>query len=549
MSEVGFLFGLAWIVIWPCVAIGLLIRRRKLQKLVQEAQETLEAQQQEMQRTLELKQQIVDRHTEIAAEKEKEAERLAQKVASLAPYQKIADVDAAIAASKAAFLSQRDAAVAELKAWKRENEAKLMLEREEIQSERAQVIQTAKQAGERIVSRARQEAEELEAQVQKLTAREAQLQSALAAIRNAIHGYDDSYLVPAGSLLDELAEQYDFREAGQQLKAARAATRNLIKTQAAATCEYVQQDRQETAIRFVLDAFNGKVDSILAKVKHDNYGVLRQQIEDAYAIVNANGSAFRNARILPEYLVARLDELKWAVIVHEMQKRDREEQRRIQQQIREEEKARREYEKAMKDAAREEKKLAEAIAKVQAEMLAASAEQRAKYEAKLLEMEAKLKEAEEKNQKALSMAQQTKSGHVYVISNIGSFGNDVYKIGMTRRLDPLDRVRELSGASVPFTFDVHAMIYSENAPALEHSLHLLFGENQVNRVNPRKEFFRVPLASIRAAVEGMGLATQWTMRAEAAEYRESQAMLERGQKAAAPVEDDEDVEELDAIAA
>lgn len=418
-------------------------------------------------------------------------------------------------------------------------------EAQETFEEREQIIQTAKQASERIVSRAQQEAGELEAQVQWLTAREAQLQSALAAIRNAIHGYDDSYLVPAGSMLDELAEQYSFQAAGQQLKAARDATRGLIKAKAAAICENAQADVRETAIRFVLDAFNGKVDSILAKVKHDNYGILKQQVEDAYTIVNSNGAVFSNTRILREYLYSRQNELKWAVAVHELQRRDREEQRRIQQQIREEEKARREYEKAMRDAAREERKLAEVIAKVQSEMQAASAEQRAKYEAKLLEMEAKLKEAEEKNQKALSMAQQTKSGHVYVISNIGAFGNDVFKIGMTRRLDPFDRVRELSGASVPFTFDVHAMIYSADAPALEHSLHLLFSEYQLNRVNPRKEFFRVPLSSIRAAIEGMGLATRWTMRAEAAEYRESQAMLERGQKAAVPVADDEEMEDLD----
>ena len=122
------------------------------------------------------------------------------------------------------------------------------------------------------------------------------------------------------------------------------------------------------------------------------------------------------------------------------------------------------------------------------------------------------------------MAQQTRSGHVYIISNIGSFGENVYKIGMTRRLEPADRVRELGDASVPFSFDIHAMIYSENAPSLETELHKYFMKSQVNKVNPRKEFFKIGLKDIRDKVESMQLETKWTMAAEAAEYRESLAI-------------------------
>ncbi len=88
------------------------------------------------------------------------------------------------------------------------------------------------------------------------------------------------------------------------------------------------------------------------------------------------------------------------------------------------------------------------------------------------------------------MAQQTRSGHVYIISNIGSFGEDVYKIGMTRRLEPLDRVRELGDASVPFSFDVHAMIYSDDAPSLENHLHKVFNENRSIKLTHEKSFQR-----------------------------------------------------------
>lgn len=122
------------------------------------------------------------------------------------------------------------------------------------------------------------------------------------------------------------------------------------------------------------------------------------------------------------------------------------------------------------------------------------------------------------------MAQQTKSGHVYIISNIGSFGEHVYKIGMTRRLEPLDRVRELGDASVPFEFDVHALLFSNDAPALERDLHRHFLNNQINKVNPRKEFFRVDLAQIRSEIERLGIDTKWTLAATARQYRESLAV-------------------------
>jgi hypothetical protein len=200
---------------------------------------------------------------------------------------------------------------------------------------------------------------------------------------------------------------------------------------------------------------------------------------------------------------------------------EQEEQRRIKEQIREEEKAKREFEKAIKDAQKEEETLKKLIEKAQKEVSLANDEQKAIFDEKLKELELKLKTAEEKNQRALSMAQQTRSGNVYVISNIGSFGEDVYKIGMTRRLEPLDRVKELGDASVPFEFDVHAMIYCEDAPSFERSLHKKFLRLQLNKVNPRKEFFKVSLSDIRSEIEKMNINAKWTMTSEAKQYKES----------------------------
>lgn len=347
------------------------------------------------------------------------------------------------------------------------------------------------------------------------------------AMENVIEGYGDKYLKPTFSLLDELAEAYGFDEAGQQLKVARDRTKLMVESGQAASCDYVEKNRRDTAIKFVVDAFNGKVDSILSRSKADNYGTLEQQIKDAYAIVNFNGAAFRNAVINEQYLTARISELKWAVAVFAVREKEKDEQRRIREQIREEEKARREIERALRDAAKEEEALQKAMEKIQAQADKASEEQKAKFLEQLAELQEKLRIAEEKNQRALSMAQQTKAGHVYVISNIGSFGEHIYKVGMTRRLEPLDRVRELGDASVPFAFDVHAMIWSDDAPALENALHKHFIKTQVNKVNPRKEFFRLSIKELREHTESIGIETVWTMSAAALDYRETLAIEEK----------------------
>lgn len=386
------------------------------------------------------------------------------------------------------------------------------------------IMHSAQQEAKTVLDNAEKRAEEIAGTAYEAVRNAERYEKVAKAMKNIIEGYGDQYVVPSRSLLDELADDYGFTQAGEELKNARERSRQMIKGNAAATCDYVEANRRDTAIRFVLDAFNGKVDSILSRTKSDNVGKLEQEIKDAFNLVNHNGAAFRSARILDSYLEARLTELRWGSTVQEIKLRDKEEQRRIKEQIREEERAQREFERSMKEAAKEEDTLRKAMEKIQSQVEKASAEQREKYEAQLAEMAEKLRQAEEKNQRALSMAQQTKTGHVYVISNIGSFGEDVFKIGLTRRLEPLDRVRELGDASVPFSFDVHALIFSDDAPALETALHRHFMTAQVNKVNPRKEFFRVPISALREELENLGIKTQWTLAAEAKEYRETLAI-------------------------
>lgn len=387
-----------------------------------------------------------------------------------------------------------------------------------------QQLATAMENAERIINDARIEAEKIAGTALEAKDRADDYAKAEKAMRNIIKGYGHAYLIPNLSVLDDLAEEFSHADAGQKLKDARAFTRSLIKERKAATCDYVDLEKHDTAVKFVTDAFNGKVDSALSKVKYDNYGTIKQQIEDAFSVVNDTGRAFRNAKITQIYFNARLEELRWAVATNELKKIEQDEQRRIKELMREEERARREIQKALDDAAKEERLLKKAMEEARKHIESATQEERAKYENQLSELQAQLAAAEEKNKRALSMAQQTRSGHVYVISNIGSFGENVYKIGMTRRLEPTDRVTELGDASVPFSFDIHAMIYSVDAPTLEKTLHRKFVNNQVNKVNPRKEFFGVTLAEIREAIEDMGIKAHWTMTAEAREYYESQNM-------------------------
>jgi hypothetical protein len=195
----------------------------------------------------------------------------------------------------------------------------------------------------------------------------------------------------------------------------------------------------------------------------------------------------------------------------------KDEQRRIAQQMREEEKVRKERELALTEAEAREKEL-------EARLERAMLEVRGQNEARIQELQRQLEEAKLAAQRAKSMAELTKVGHVYILSNIGSFGENIYKVGMTRRLEPLDRVVELGDASVPFPFDVHAMIYCENAPKLENELHRQLARYRVNRVNLRKEFFAIDLDTIVAAVEEHHGVVKYIAEPQALQYRESLAI-------------------------
>jgi hypothetical protein len=320
---------------------------------------------------------------------------------------------------------------------------------------------------------------------------------------------------------------------GERLELVRDRQKAMVKAKTAAfgsiewTVNGSKREGQKQinqTLKLLLRAFNGECDAAVAKVRYNNIQVMEARIEKAYEVLNSLTSV-QQCQISTGYLALKLDELHLAHEYEEKKQEEKEEQRRIREQMREEEVARRELEKARENAEKEEERAAAALEKARREIADAVGARQAKLVDQIEELERRLAEAHSNKERAISRAQQTRSGHVYVISNIGSFGEHVYKIGMTRRLDPMERIWELGDASVPFDFDVHAVIFTEDAPALENALHRAFHSHRINRVNERKEFFHVSIDAIAEAVRGQRADVQITLAAEAADYWKTQALL------------------------
>lgn len=279
--------------------------------------------------------------------------------------------------------------------------------------------------------------------------------------------------------------------------------------------------------KLLLRAFNGECDGAIANVSWNNVTKMEERMRHSFDGVNQLGGVLHSS-ITQEYLSLKLDEVRLTHEAEEKRHQEREEQRKIREQIREEEKVQREIETAKKDAEEEEARYQKALEKAREEAAQATGAQLQKLTEQIESFESKLDEARRTKERAVSRAQLTKSGFVYVISNPGSFGDNICKIGMTRRLEPQERIDELGDASVPFPFDVHAMLYSDNAPELEAALHGLVNDRSVNLVNPRKEFYAdVELSEIEAFVRARGLSAQFIRVAEAKQYRQTLALRQQ----------------------
>lgn len=273
--------------------------------------------------------------------------------------------------------------------------------------------------------------------------------------------------------------------------------------------------------KIMLKAFNIETDLLISSLKPSNFASTLEKIEKLANDIEKSALSLA-CGFTENYIKLKYEECKLQYQFKLKQADEKEEQKAIKEQMREENQAIREYERALAKAEKEEKMYRTALEQARKELDIADGKSRDELLAKISFLELNLEEALAQEERAKSMAQQTKKGYVYIISNIGSFGKNVYKIGMTRRLEPLDRVKELGDASVPFLFDVHAMIFSDNAPQLERELHKRFTHKRLNAINHRKEFFNVSLDEIKQAVENITeMEIDFKMTALAEDYHES----------------------------
>ena len=276
-------------------------------------------------------------------------------------------------------------------------------------------------------------------------------------------------------------------------------------------------------IKQIIMAFNIECDNLIAKVKYNNIQSIQKRIEKTFERLNKLNES-NQVRLTSKYLECKLSELK---LVHEYQvkkQEEKEEQKRIREELREEAKLKKELEEAKKNTLKDITHFENALSKLNEQL---KSNNLSDEEIKNLQLK---KEELEKNIDNLNLSlkdidyrqENQRVGYVYIISNIGAFGKDVYKIGMTRRLEPMDRIDELGDASVPFNFDVHAMIFADDAPKLENALHKAFENKKLNMVNQRREFFNVTLEEIEKVVkENFDKTVEFKKEPEAEQFRQS----------------------------
>lgn len=277
--------------------------------------------------------------------------------------------------------------------------------------------------------------------------------------------------------------------------------------------------------KLFLRAFNSDCEDVISKVKYNNFDMSLKKIRQSANSIEKLGKSM-SLQITQKYIDWKEEELTLAFEYQQKKQEEKEAQKAARAEMREAARLQKEIEAQRKKIEKEQTHYQTAYEKLlkqleedpdNSDLLAKKSE----LENQLNDIDRAIKDIDyrEANQRA---------GYVYIISNIGAFGENVYKIGMTRRLDPQDRVDELGDASVPFNFDVHAMIFSDDAPALETALHKAFEDRKLNMVNTRREFFNVTLDEIKEVVkENFDKTVEFVDVPDAEQFRVSQKMKRR----------------------
>lgn len=274
-------------------------------------------------------------------------------------------------------------------------------------------------------------------------------------------------------------------------------------------------------MKLMLRAFNGESDVVIDHVTFLNYESSVQRIKKSAESINAIGNRMRIS-LSEKYIALKLDELALAYDYQQFKQAEKERIRQIREEEREKAKLEKELEERRTKILKDQKHVANELTSLTERLRTATQDESTSLQGRIAELNEYIRKLQDDLEHVERREQQARAGYVYIISNIGSFGENIYKIGMTRRLDPQDRVDELGDASVPFRFDVHAFIFSEDAISLETALHKAFADRRVNLINTRREFFAVTLDEIEACVkQNYSETVEFTRTATAQEYRQT----------------------------
>jgi hypothetical protein len=423
----------------------------------------------------------------------------------------------------------------------KENADRLENELISLKSKHAKLEQLAKECGALDVQLIRDQIKQEEHALELIRARRnaatSELHAAeemLSATRKKILVFEETVQLESFALYVPKFKLTNSSEYKDRLEKIRSQQKTLIKSGGAATGNMnweVNGKKSEgkklvnDMIKLLIRSFNNECDYCVDNVKFDNIELGEARIRKSFEACNKLGRVM-TVSLTDAFLSLKLDELHLA---HEFQLKKQEEKedaKKAREELREQQKLEQEIRVARDKIAKERKHFAAALKNLQSRLATATDEvERAELEARISEVQVKRDELDQEEKVIDYREQNAKAGYVYVISNVGAFGEGVYKIGMTRRLDPMERVDELGDASVPFWFDVHALVFSENAPALEAKLHERFAVGRLNKVNGRKEFFRADIKEIEAVIRNnYDSVVEVVHEAPAEQYRESLRM-------------------------
>lgn len=392
-------------------------------------------------------------------------------------------------------------------------------------------VESVKEQKQKIITTLESEIESSKRKKQEIESEISKLNSSIKLMQSQVLSLEDSIMMESFALYKPHFEFENSEKYKEELDRVRETEKSLIKNGTAAvgsTTWTVNGNAKEgqkmvkDTIKLILRSFNNECDYCVDHVKFNNIELNEKRIRASFEALNKLGKIM-SISISNNFLGLKLNELHLAHEYQVKKQEEKEEIRRIKEEQREQQKLEKELKEARERVEKERKHYSKAIKDIEMRISTATDEveiqslmvKKEELSTRLGELTAEEKELDYREQNA-------KAGYVYVISNIGAFGEGIFKIGMTRRLDPMERIIELGDASVPFPFDVHALIFSDNAPDLEAKIQNHFDRHRLNKINIRREFFKANVDEVEQVIRKFFEKTlDFTKIPLAEQYRES----------------------------